>query len=109
MSSKQIFASTSAHVFPPLVVAVANFEKLVREVRIPARGPGLEIARGKSPRSKLFHVPLGENEQKLSKNVRKCANGKFAKDEMANLIRAQSVHFLKGILHSMFSEKMSKI
>ena len=90
----------------PEVVAVAFFEKLVREVRIPARGPGLEIARGKSPRSKLFHVPLGENEQKRSKNAQKCANGKLDKDEMANLIRAPSVHFLKGILHGMFFRQM---
>lgn len=81
----------------PEVVAVEDFEKLVREVRIPARGPGLEIARGKSPRSKLFHVPLGENEQKLSKNAQKCANGKLDKDEMANLIRAQSVAPLGGV------------
>ena len=73
------------------------FEKLVREVRIPARGPGLEIARGKSPRSKLFHVPLGENEQKQSKNAQKCANGKLDKDEMAHLIRAQSVAPLGGV------------
>ena len=50
----------------------------------------------------MFH--WGKMSKNLAKMCESVPNGKLDKDEMANLIRAPSVRFLKGILHEVLKD-----